>query len=139
MLFRALALPFHLRRCPEAPLMTRSVNGGFENRRRDDQHRMGRAKALNYIFPALSNFESYEETEIGVKCSVLDVCFFIRCWTLDVRCWTFIFIERSTRSTMLTQPAAWPPLSTDVVQGFSPAFGLKKSSGLKRPRAVLSP
>jgi len=26
-----------------------------------------------------------------VECSVLDVCFFIRCWTFDVRCWTFIF------------------------------------------------
>ena len=26
-----------------------------------------------------------------VECLVLDVCFFIRCWTFDVRCWAFIF------------------------------------------------
>ena len=26
-----------------------------------------------------------------VECSVLDVCFFIRCWAFDVRCSTFIF------------------------------------------------
>ena len=26
-----------------------------------------------------------------VECFVLDVCFFIRCWTFDVRCWAFIF------------------------------------------------
>jgi hypothetical protein len=26
-----------------------------------------------------------------VECSVLDVCFSIRCWAFDVRCWTFIF------------------------------------------------
>jgi len=26
-----------------------------------------------------------------VECSVLDVCFLIRCWTFDVRCSTFIF------------------------------------------------
>jgi hypothetical protein len=42
-----------------APLMTRSVNGGFGNGPRHDQHRRGRAKALNYIFAAWSNFESF--------------------------------------------------------------------------------
>ena len=26
-----------------------------------------------------------------VECFALDVCFFIRCWTLDVRCSMFIF------------------------------------------------
>jgi hypothetical protein len=26
-----------------------------------------------------------------VGCSVLGVCFYIRCWTFDVRCSTFIF------------------------------------------------
>ena len=32
-----------------------------------------------------------EETEIAVECSVLVFCFFIRCWTFDVRCSMFIF------------------------------------------------
>ena len=39
--------------------------------------------------PELLN-DILQETEIAVKCSVLGVCFFIRCWTFDVRCSTFI-------------------------------------------------
>jgi hypothetical protein len=33
-----------------------------------------------------------KKSRLGViECSVLDIYFFIRCWTFDVRCSTFIF------------------------------------------------
>jgi len=30
-----------------------------------------------------------EKKQKVVECSVLDICFFIRCWTFDVRCSSF--------------------------------------------------
>ena len=53
------------------------------------------------------NQEKNGETEIAVKCSVLDLCFFIRCWTFDVRCSTFnLFPVPAMRSFIRARPGA---------------------------------
>ena len=39
----------------------------------------------------VTSIKTAEKKKIAVEYSVLDVCYFIRCWTFDVRCWTFIF------------------------------------------------
>ena len=42
-----------------------------------------------------------------VECSVLDICFFIRCWTFDVRCWAFIFQNNFSRCLSVTTQSVY--------------------------------